>query len=184
MVSNTGLAAEIAFEVSIPGLSEKDAVLIRFWSSFSKVTYWDLNPGVSTFAMLFSVTFRELLEKKYKEKLGRLPFREKKQIALYGAGKHTDCLLWLYQYLIGVIVSEIDLIVSTTKVTNPNNAYVVRCLDEITDQWDIYILSSGVYQEEMYQNLRAKSIPEEKIYRLYDKNDAVDCVMVYEALFS
>lgn len=57
MVSNTGLAAEIAFEVSIPGLSEKDAVLIRFWSSFSKVTYWDLNPGVSTFAMLFSVTF-------------------------------------------------------------------------------------------------------------------------------
>ena len=140
--------------------------------------------GENELCELLQERIRELLEKKYKEKLGRLPFREKKQIALYGAGKHTDCLLWLYQYLIGVIVSEIDLIVSTTKVTNPNNAYVVRCLDEITDQWDIYILSSGVYQEEMYQNLRAKSIPEEKIYRLYDKNDAVDCVMVYEALFS
>lgn len=46
MVSNTGLAAEIAFEVSIPGLSEKDAVLIRFWSSFSKVTYLKEDPDV------------------------------------------------------------------------------------------------------------------------------------------
>lgn len=30
---------------------------IRIETYFQKVTYWDLNPGVSTFAMLFSVTF-------------------------------------------------------------------------------------------------------------------------------
>lgn len=175
------------FEIDIMGENELCELLLMVNRAAENgnrelIEVFDGMPGGGI--LRYQERIRELLEKKYKEKLGRLPFREKKQIALYGAGKHTDCLLWLYQYLIGVIVSEIDLIVSTTKVTNPNNAYVVRCLDEITDQWDIYILSSGVYQEEMYQNLRAKSIPEEKIYRLYDKNDAVDCVMVYEALFS
>lgn len=124
-----------------------------------------------------------LLWEKCKEKLAGLPFGEKKQIGIYGAGAHTSSLLNLYRKLIGPIMAELYLIVSNANDINSNNEIEMKTLDELADSWDIYLLSSKMYQEEMYHNLREKSIPKEKIYKLYGKNDAVDCVMIDQALF-
>lgn len=126
---------------------------------------------------------RILLYEKYKKRMAKLPFGEKKQIGIYGAGAHTDSLFRLYRNLIGEVNAELYLIVSDEKDVNLNSNIVMRTLDKAADDWDIYLLSSKIYQEEMYQNLRKKQIPKEKIYRLYDKNDAVDCVMIEKALF-
>ena len=126
---------------------------------------------------------RNNLLEKCKEKLSKLPFGEEKQIGIYGAGVHTDCMLRLYQNLIGVIIAEIYLFVSDARDVNPDSEIEMKSLDMIAGNWDVYILSSKIYQEEMYQNLREKSIPEQKICKLYGRNDAVDYVMIYNVLF-
>lgn len=126
---------------------------------------------------------RDLLLEKSKAKLKKLPLGERKKIAFYGAGKHTDCLFKLYRNLIGGMIADVCLIVSSAHDIDSCLGIDVKALDEVTDNWDMYVLSSKLYQAEMYQNLLKKSIPEEKIYGLYNKNDAVDCVMLYQALF-
>lgn len=126
---------------------------------------------------------KNLLMEKSKERLKKLPFGEKKRIALYGAGQHTNCLLQLYRNLIGSICAELSLIVSNTGDVDSDSAIVMNPLENIADEWDFYLLSSKIYQEDMFQNLMKKLIPKEKVYKLYGKNDAVDCVMIYRALF-
>lgn len=132
---------------------------------------------------LYQEQIRTLLLEKCKKRLVKLPFGEKKRIGIYGAGAHTDSLFRLYQSLIGAISAELCLIVSNVNDVNSNSVIVMKTLDEVSDKWDIYLLSSKVYQEEMCKNLRKKLIPEEKICRLYGKNDAVDYVMIEKALF-
>lgn len=126
---------------------------------------------------------RNILWEKSKTKLSKLPLGEKKLIGIYGAGAHTDSIFRLYREMIGPITAQLYLIVSNTNDINSNSEIEMRSLEEIADCWDVYLLSSKIYQEEMYQNLRKKSISKEKICRLYDKNDAVDCVMIAQALF-
>lgn len=126
---------------------------------------------------------RSILVEKCKEKLTGIPLGEKKRIGIYGAGAHTESLFRLYQNLIGGIVADISMIVSNKSDVDSDKGITVKALGSISDDLDIYIISSKVYQEEMYQNLRKQMIPEQKISRLYDKNDAVDCVMIGKALF-
>lgn len=126
---------------------------------------------------------RNILWEKYKEKLIGIPLGERKRIGIYGAGAHTKSLLRLYQNLIGEIVANITLIVSNERDVDPNNSITMEALNAVSDNRDIYLISSKVYQEEMCQNLRERMIPEQKIGRLYGKNDAVDCVMIDKALF-
>lgn len=126
---------------------------------------------------------RNILWKKSKIKLSKLPFGEKKLIGIYGAGAHTDSIFRLYREIIGPITAKLYLIVSNASDINFNSGIEMKSLDEITDCGDVYLLSSKIYQEEMYQNLRRRSVPKEKICRLYGKNDAVDCVMIDQALF-
>lgn len=127
---------------------------------------------------------RSILVEKCKEKLTGIPLGEKKRIGIYGAGAHTESLFRLYQKLIGEIVADISMIVSNKSDVDSDKGITVKALDSISDDLDIYIISSKVYQEEMYQNLRKQMIPEQKISRLYDKNDAVDCVMIDKVLFN
>lgn len=126
---------------------------------------------------------RNILLEKYKEKLRGIPFGEKKRIGIYGAGAHTESLFRLYRNLIGEIVADISLIVSNESDVDSDNSIAMEALSAVSDNRDIYITSSKVYQEEMCQNLRERMIPEQKISRLYGKNDAVDCVMIDKALF-
>lgn len=126
---------------------------------------------------------RNILLEKYKEKLIEIPFGEKKRIGIYGAGAHTESLFRLYRNLIGEIVADISLIVSDEKDIDPDNSIAMEALNAVSDNRDIYIISSKVYQEEMCQNLRKRMVSEQKISRLYGKNDAVDCVMIDKALF-
>lgn len=124
-----------------------------------------------------------ILLEQCKEKLAGIPFGEKKRIGIYGAGAHTESLFRLYRNLIGEITAEISLIVSNESDVKSDVGITMEVLDAVPNDWDIYLISSKVYQEEMCQNLRKRMIPEEKISRLYGKNDAVDCVMIDKALF-
>lgn len=126
---------------------------------------------------------RNILLEKCKEKLVGIPFGEKKRIGIYGAGAHTESLFQLYRNLVGEIAAGITLIVSNERDVDPENSIAMEALNVVSDNRDIYIISSKVYQEEMYQNLRERMIPEQKICRLYGKHDAVDCVMIDKALF-
>lgn len=126
---------------------------------------------------------RNILVEKCKEKLAGIPLGEKKRIGIYGVGAHTESLFRLYQNLIGEITADISMIVSSTSDVDSDKGIMVKALDAISGDLDVYIISSKVYQEEMYQNLRKQRIPKQKISRLYDKNDAVDCVMIDRALF-
>ncbi len=58
----------------------------------------------------------------------------------------------------------------------------MRTLDNGSEDTDAYILSSKVYQRDMYRNLRERHVSEEKIKKMYEKTDAVDCVMLCAAL--
>ncbi len=127
---------------------------------------------------------RDLLLEKCRSRLMKLPFREKKCVGIYGAGAHTECLLRLYQNMIGAIEAELYLLVSDSKDVKQDSDLVMRSLDDRLEDTDVYILSSKVYQKDMYRNLRQRLVPEEKIQRLYEKTDAVDCVMLYEALYA
>lgn len=80
-------------------------------------------------------------------------------------------------------MADISLIVSDEKDIDPDNSIAMEALNAVSDNRDIYIISSKVYQEEMCQNLRKRMVSEQKISRLYGKNDAVDCVMIDKALF-
>lgn len=126
---------------------------------------------------------RNILLEKCREKLSGIPFGEKKLIGIYGAGAHTDSILRLYRETVGPIAARLFLIVTEEKDINSNSMIEIKALDEVSNNMDVYIISSKIYQKEMYQNLRKRMIPEQKISRLYDKNDAVDCVMIEKALF-
>lgn len=126
---------------------------------------------------------RNILLGKCREKLWGIPFGEKKRIGIYGAGVHTESLFRLYRNLIGEIAADITLIVSNENDIDPDNGIIMETLNEVSDNRDIYLISSKVYQEEMYQSLRERMIPEQKIIRLYGRHDAVDCVMLGKALF-
>lgn len=131
----------------------------------------------------FQEQIRNILLEKCREKLSQIPFGEKKLIGIYGAGAHTDSILRLYREMVGSITARLFLIVSEEKDINPNSMIEMRTLEEVSNDLDIYIISSKKYQKEMYQNLRKRSIPEPRICRLYGRNDAVDCVMIDKALF-
>lgn len=133
---------------------------------------------------VYQTRVRDLLLEKCRSRLKKLPFREKKCVGIYGAGAHTECLLRLYQNMIGAIEADIYLLVSDSKDVKQDGDLVMRSLDDGLEDTDVYILSSKVYQKDMYRNLRQRHVPEEKIQRLYGKTDAVDCVMLYEALYA
>lgn len=125
---------------------------------------------------------RDRLLEKYRCRLMELPFGEKKRVAVYGAGAHTECLLRSYRNLIGAIAADIYLLVSDGKDVEQGGDIPVRTLDNGSEDTDAYILSSKVYQRDMYRNLRERHVPEEKIKKMYEKTDAVDCVMLCAAL--
>ncbi len=133
---------------------------------------------------VYQARIRELLFEKCRNRLRELPFGTRKCVGIYGAGAHTECLLRLYQNIIGTIEADVFLLVSDNKNVKQDGELVMKSLDDSLEEADVYILSSKIYQNDMYSNLRRRLVPEEKIQRLYEKTDAVDCVMLYEALYT
>lgn len=121
-----------------------------------------------------------------KKKLERLPFNTPgKKIALYGAGTHTKCLLSLYRELIGEVKADLTLLVTSKDYLRPSCGLQSVSLDQATDEFDSYVISSKLYQEEMYANLLEKPVPREKIIRLYDEGELdrqISIIDIYRTL--
>lgn len=96
-----------------------------------------------------------LMIKKYRELLIKLPLsNEKAKVGIYGVGRHTEGLLNAYGALIGSIQSQ--LIFFETDITRNyfwgKHTYPVKHYSEIDETYDLVIISSFVYQQDMKEN--------------------------------
>ena len=122
------------------------------------------------------------LKEKCSDKLNSLPFKNKLQVGIYGLGRHTECMLNLYQLMIGDILSDIYFIVTETSDITIFWKKKVRCVNNIDPNTGCVVISSKMYREEMRENLIRAGFNSEKIMMLYTKNDAVDFVILSDVL--
>ncbi len=100
------------------------------------------------------------------QNLSILPLKNRnKRVGIYGIGKHTKVLLELYQRYIGEINCELFFIVSEKKQDTFMGREVVTC-NEIPIGSDL-VISSRIYQNEMFNTLLESGIEKEKIITLY-----------------
>lgn len=138
--------------------------------------------GVKTDLIQYKKNIEKRLKEKCRDKLNSLPFKNKLQVGIYGLGRHTECMLNLYQSMIGDILSDIYFIVTETGNINIFWNRKVQCVKNIEPNTGCVVLSSKMYQEEMRENLIEAGFNPEKIMMLYTKNDAADFVIVSDVL--
>lgn len=129
------------------------------------------------------IRLSDLVMEQCERQLKQIPLGKKCKIGIYGRGRHTTCILQLYNKLIGDIKAELYYIESDKKDEKKNTKRLNEISKDTVRYTDFFLLSSKVYQTEMYINLKKKSIPETKIIKLYTANDAIDYVMIYDVLF-
>lgn len=113
------------------------------------------------------------------ERLSALPFNGGK-VGIYGIGDHTRTLLELYQKEFGKIQAELFFITSQ-KNENQKQIFMNRKVftyQDIPEDFDYIVISSYVYQGEMYMNLLNQEVKKEKIILLYTETSACDLVMI------
>lgn len=125
---------------------------------------------------------KKLLVEKCKDKLEALPLQQNMCIGVYGLGKHTECMLKLYNTYVGEIKSELYFIVS--KEINPKQygGNEIRVVDHLCRNTDYIIISSKMYQTEMCRKLDLVKFDRDKVITLYGANDAVDFVIISKLL--
>lgn len=112
------------------------------------------------------------------EKIGSLPFdRENIKLGIYGTGKHSEILLEFYQKEVGRISSDLFFIISGQEKTQDFHGKKICRYTEIPDDTAYVLISSYVYQQEMYDNLMEQNFDREKVILLYKETDICDLVM-------
>lgn len=105
--------------------------------------------------------------------LRQLPLSEKQKIAVYGMGEHTEHLLSGYRKNIGPIEAELTFIDSKRKTYSSKyfgcDIYNVHDIGEL--ELDGIILSSYIYEEEMYRTIKSLYGSRFKLYRFYGSDD-------------
>lgn len=114
-----------------------------------------------------------------RERLSRLPFNGGK-VGIYGMGEHTRIILELYQKKVGKIQAEFFFITSQEHENQEQVFFGRKVLSykNIPKDVDHILVSSYVYQEEMYRNLLNQNIKKEKIILLYTETSVCDWVMM------
>lgn len=108
--------------------------------------------------------------KKLPDILKELPLGEEKYIGIYGLGNHTKCLLERYQADVGEINAKIIFIDSNkrslTEKYNGCDIYNVHDIGELP--LDMIILSSYVYERDMYDILQRLYGNKFEVYKFYE----------------
>lgn len=113
------------------------------------------------------VQLRNVINRVLEQNLCILPLKNmRKQVGIYGIGKHTKVLLELYQRYIGEINCELFFIVSERKQAFFEGRTVIT-YNEVPLDTDI-IISSRIYQNEMMETLLENGIKKERIVTLYE----------------
>lgn len=105
-----------------------------------------------------------------KTKLQLLPLQNsQKTIGIYGMGTHTENLLERYERLIGKIVASVVFIDSTKKTGGYYKGHKVYNVHDIPQSGiDEIIISTFLYEDEIYKNLIQLFGSRYKIHRFYD----------------
>ena len=128
--------------------------------------------GISSAATDLDMLLKnELLqvEEFIKTKLQLLPLQNpEKLIGIYGLGAHTENLLERYERLIGKITTNVVFIDSTKPTGEYYKGYQVYNVHDILQSGiDEIIISTALYEDEIYQNLIRLFGNRYKIYRFY-----------------
>lgn len=102
--------------------------------------------------------------------LRKLPLGEKdKRVGVYGTGKHTEHMLEWYQKVLGDINCKLYFI-DTFKESFSEKYKEKEILNikDVGEYIEAIILSSSLYEDEMYATVRRMYGEEIKIYRFYD----------------
>lgn len=109
-------------------------------------------------------------EKELPEILSKLPLGEEKYIGIYGIGMHTKRLLHRYRIDVGEIRAK--LIFIDSKKVSLTEKYINCDVYNVCDigglLLDGIILSSPIYEDEMYHKIRELYGDEFKVYRFYN----------------
>lgn len=119
-----------------------------------------------------------------KERLGKIPLEcSNSTVGIYGTGKHTKYLIQLYETYIGDIKSKLVFIVTEKKEDAEmyQGKPLILC-KEIETDINYIIISSLKYQKDMLETLKKYRISEDRIIKLYDKDDYCDLVSVARIL--
>lgn len=105
--------------------------------------------------------------------LRQLPFSVKQKLGIYGMGEHTEHLLSGYQRNVGKINAEL-VFIDSKRATRPSgyfgyDIYNVHDIEAL--ELDGIILSSYVYEEEMYRTIVGLYGNRFKLYRFYGEED-------------
>lgn len=128
----------------------------------------------------------ELILKELISKIRKIPLSgESETVGIYGIGKHTEKMLELYKKYIDRIKCRVFFIVTQN---NDNVAdymgYPVVTPASIPENTSHIIISSLLYQDDMYEQLIKAGIVEEKIVELYGENAFCDLPVIAEVLGS
>lgn len=102
-------------------------------------------------------------------------------IGIYGVGMHTNAILSLYERYVGAIKSDYFFI-QTQKDTEIFDNRKVVSAEEIEKKVDFILVSSKIYQDDIYRNLQRINIPKEKIVLFYNSKSLVDLIKIYDLL--
>ena len=105
--------------------------------------------------------------------LEQLPLnQEGRLVGIYGTGVHTKKMLETYERLIGKVKSKLVFI--DTKKTSLTETYMGRDIYNVKDIFKLplndIVLSSNLYEDEMYETLKRLYGEKYKIYRFYKKS--------------
>ena len=132
---------------------------------------------------ILKIKLYDLVCSKCKMILMKQPFDKQCKIGIYGRGEHTTCMLQLYETLIGDIQAELFYIETDSKSIGESVKNIGEITVEEVKETDYFLLSSKIYQKDMYLKLKEHAVPEHKIIKLYTMKDAVDFVMIHSSLF-
>lgn len=114
------------------------------------------------------------------EKTSSLPFNRKDiKLGIYGIGRHTEILSEFYQKEVGSISADLFFVTSGQEDIRAFHGKKVYRYTEIPDDTTYILISSYVYQQEMYDNLLEQKFDKDKILLFYEETDICDLVMFH-----
>lgn len=117
------------------------------------------------------------------KRLEALPLNTDKRIGIYGLGVHTDRLLEQFRDKIGDVTADV-IMVDSRHATNgeKHKGYTIWNVKDIGEAGlDGLILSSSIYEEEMYQTIQRLYPGKFPVYRFYESNKAD--IFLYKGIY-
>lgn len=127
---------------------------------------------------------RREIEKSITDMLKEIPLGDPDQIiGIFGIGHHTGKMIDLYRRYVGEIRCSLYYIV--TDAQQKQEEFLGRALvgcDDILPDTDMIVISSFIYQKDIYGELVKRNIPDDKIKRFYDDKEICDLICAWDVL--